>query len=113
MSHDPLTTLCHDLAARAKAAAGVLATASTDRKNAWLLAAAARLESESTAVLAANAKDVAAAPGFGLTPAAVDRLTLTPARLRAAADGLRQVAALPDPVGTILDGSTRPNGFKC
>jgi glutamate-5-semialdehyde dehydrogenase len=104
--------LCHDLAARAKAAAGVLATASTDRKNAWLLSAAARLESESVAVLAANAKDVAAAPGFGLSPAAVDRLTLTPARLRATADGLRQVAALPDPVGTILDGSTRPNGLQ-
>jgi glutamate-5-semialdehyde dehydrogenase len=112
MSHDPLTTLCHDLAARAKAAAGVLATAPTDRKNAWLLAAAARLESESAAVLAANAKDVAAAPGFGLTPAAVDRLTLTPARLHATADGLRQVAALPDPVGTIFDGSTRPNGLQ-
>jgi glutamate-5-semialdehyde dehydrogenase len=112
MSHDPLTTLCHDLAARAKAAAGVLATASTDRKNAWLLSAAARLESESAAVLAANAKDVAAATGFGLTPVAVDRLTLTPARLRATADGLRQVAALPDPIGTILDGSTRPNGLQ-
>jgi glutamate-5-semialdehyde dehydrogenase len=112
MSLDPLTTLCHDLAARAKAAAVYLATAPTDRKNAWLLAAASRLESESETIRAANARDVAAAPGFGLTAAAVDRLTLTPARLRATADGLRQVAALPDPVGTVLEGGTRPNGLQ-
>jgi glutamate-5-semialdehyde dehydrogenase len=107
-----LASLCGDMARRAKAAAAVLAGVSTDRKNLWLLAAAAALEARGAEVLEANARDVAAAPGFGLSPAGTDRLRLTPARLQAAADGLRQVAALPDPVGEVREGGVRPNGLQ-
>ncbi len=107
-----LEALCRDLARRAKAATTSLATARTAEKNAWLLAAADALLARSDEILAANAEDVAAAPGFGLTAASIDRLTLTPARLRAAADGLRQVAALPDPVGEVREGGRRPNGLE-
>src|SRR5436305_13708282 len=91
--------LCRDLAARAKSAAAALAAARTAEKNAWLLAGADALLARSDEVLAANAEDVKAAPGYGLSVASIDRLTLTPARVRAMADGVRQVAALPDPVG--------------
>ena len=104
-----LAALCRDLAGRAKAAAQVLATARTAEKNRWLLAAASALEARTGELLDANAADIAAAPGYGLTGAAVDRLKLTPARVRAAADGLRQVAALPDPVGEVREGGVSIN----
>ena len=109
---DALEALCRDLAGRARAASEELAAASTAAKNKWLLAAAAALEARSAEVLEANARDVAAAPGFGLNAAAIDRLTLTAARVEAAADGLRQVAALPDPVGEVREGHVRPNGLE-
>jgi glutamate-5-semialdehyde dehydrogenase len=109
---DDLRESCLDVARRAKAAARVLALAPTGDKNAWLLAAAAALERNADAVRAANRRDVDAAPGYGLTVAAIDRLTLTPARIKAAADGLRQVAALPDPVGEVREGGVRPNGLQ-
>lgn len=63
-------------------------------------------------MLEANAKDVAAAPGFNLTGAAIDRLRLNPNRIAAMAEGLRQVAALPDPVGEVREASQRPNGLQ-
>jgi glutamate-5-semialdehyde dehydrogenase len=107
-----LESLCFDLARRAKAASAELVSVRTAEKNAWLLAAAAALESHAESILAANAQDVAAAPGFGLTAASIDRLTLTPARVKAAAEGLRQVAALPDPVGEVREGGVRPNGLQ-
>jgi glutamate-5-semialdehyde dehydrogenase len=107
-----LSDLCRQMAERAKACAGALAVASTAEKNRWLLAAAAALESRSGPLLEANARDVAAAPGFGLNAAAIDRLKLTPSRIKAAADGLRQVAALPDPVGEVREGGLRPNGLQ-
>jgi glutamate-5-semialdehyde dehydrogenase len=109
---DSLEALCRDLAKRAKAAAGALAAARAAEKNAWLLASADALEKRTDEVLAANAEDVAAAPGYGLTAASIDRLTLTPARLRSVTDGLRQVAALPDPVGEVREGGVRPNGLQ-
>jgi glutamate-5-semialdehyde dehydrogenase len=109
---DTLDALCLELAKRAKTAAARLVAARTAEKNAWLVAAAAALEARADEVLAANAEDVRAAPGFGLSAASIDRLTLTPARVRAAADGLRQVAALPDPVGEVRDGGVRPNGLE-
>jgi glutamate-5-semialdehyde dehydrogenase len=111
-TRDALAAQCRDTAARAKAASEVLVGLSTAVKNAWLLAAAASLEAHAAEVLEANAKDVAAAPGFGLNAAAIDRLKLTPARIKAAADGLRQVAALPDPVGEVREGGLRPNGLQ-
>ena len=108
----PLAELCLAIARRAKAASVELATVSTAKKNAWLLASADALLTNQAAILAANERDVAAAPGFGLNAAGIDRLTFTPVRLRAAADGLRQVAALPDPVGEVREGGTRPNGLQ-
>ncbi|HET6576315.1 MAG TPA: glutamate-5-semialdehyde dehydrogenase [Fimbriiglobus sp.] len=109
---DSLEALCLDLVKRARAAAAVLTVARTAEKNAWLLASADALEKRSDEVLTANAEDVAAAPGYGLTAAAIDRLTLTPARLKSVADGLRQVAALSDPVGDVREGGVRPNGLQ-
>jgi glutamate-5-semialdehyde dehydrogenase len=107
-----LEAYCDDLGRRARAAARLLATARGERKNAWLLRAAAALEKGAPAILEANTRDVAAAAEFDLTPAQVDRLRLTPDRIRAAAAGLRDVAGLPDPVGRVLDSGVRPNGLQ-
>jgi glutamate-5-semialdehyde dehydrogenase len=101
-----------DLGARAKGASRVLATASTEVKDAALLAAADLLLDRHAEILGANADDVAAAEAAGTTATVVDRLRLTEARLQAMADGLRKVAALPDPVGEVADGWTRPNGLR-
>lgn len=107
-----VATYCEDLARRAHAAARVLATAPTARKNDWLLHAAQLLESRQTPLLEANEHDVSSAHEHQLAAAQVDRLRLMPDRLRAAAQGLREIAALPDPVGRVLDRRTRPNGLQ-
>jgi glutamate-5-semialdehyde dehydrogenase len=109
--HD-LAEYCRETARRAKAAAGELALATGQQKNDWLKQSAARLRSQSAQVLAANAQDVAAAPSFNLTDAQVDRLRLTPKRIEEIAVGLEQVAALPDPVGEVIESSIRPNGLE-
>jgi glutamate-5-semialdehyde dehydrogenase len=101
-----------DLGTRAKAASRVLATASTEAKDAALLAAADLLLDRHAEILAANAEDVAAAEERGESPTVVDRLRLSDARLQSMAGGLRQVAGLPDPVGEVTDGWTRPNGLQ-
>jgi glutamate-5-semialdehyde dehydrogenase len=101
-----------DLGARAKAASRVLATASTEVKDAALVAAADLLLDRSAEILGANADDVATAEAAGTTATVVDRLRLTDARLQSMATGLRNVAALPDPIGEIADGWTRPNGLR-
>jgi glutamate-5-semialdehyde dehydrogenase len=108
---DDLPAYCDDLGRRARAAARLLATATGARKDRWLTNSAAALEKRRDEVLRANARDLSGAEENGLTPAQIDRLRLTPARLQAAADGLRQVAALPDPVGRVLDSNVRPNGL--
>ena len=100
-----------ELGRRAKAASRILATASTPAKDAALEAAADLLVRRTDEILSANAADVARAEAAGTAPTVVDRLRLTPARVEAMARGLRQVAALPDPVGEIVDGWTRPNGL--
>jgi glutamate-5-semialdehyde dehydrogenase len=100
-----------ELGRRAKAASRILATASTDDKNAALLLAADLLHARVADVLDANAADIAAAPSGGLGPAAVDRLRLDEGRVAGMAAGLRQIAGLPDPVGEAIDGSRRPNGL--
>lgn len=107
-----LRAQCREMASRARQAARELAGVSTLRKNTWLRAAADALERQTPEVLVANARDVAAAPTLGLTPAATDRLTLTADRVRAATAGLRDVAALPDPVGEVREGGQRPNGLQ-
>ena len=100
-----------ELGRRAKAASRILATASTPAKDAALEAAADLLLRRTDDILSANAADVARAEEAGTAATVVDRLRLTPARVEAMAGGLRQVAALPDPVGEIVDGWTRPNGL--
>lgn len=109
---DDFRSLCADLGQRAKLASRELAIASGVAKNRWLLDTAAALEAATPAILAANERDLVRAPEFGLSDAQVDRLTLTVARVVAAAAALREVAALPDPVGRVLEGSTRPNGLE-
>ena len=106
-----LSSYCDDLARRARAASRLLATTTGARKNRWLLLSADNLEKRSAEILHANGKDTAAAGDAGLTAAQVDRLRLTPERIRAAANGQREIAALPDPVGRVLDSSVRPNGL--
>jgi glutamate-5-semialdehyde dehydrogenase len=100
-----------ELGRRAKAASRLLGTASTATKDAALAAAADVLSQRAADVLRANAADVERAERGGTSATVVDRLRLTPARIDAMADGLRQVAALPDPVGQVVEGWTRPNGL--
>jgi glutamate-5-semialdehyde dehydrogenase len=101
-----------ELGHRAKAASRVLATASTEAKDAALLAAADLLLDRHAEILAANAEDVAAAEAGGERATVVDRLRLSDARLQSMAAGLRQVAGLADPVGEVTDGWARPNGLR-
>lgn len=100
------------LGARTKAAARVLMTAATTTKNAALEAAAAAIEAQTPEILAANKKDLARAQAAGMANAMLDRLALSEERLKGIADGVREVAQLPDPVGTVLSETVRPNGLK-
>ena len=101
-----------DLGQRAKAASQALARASSADKDAALVAAADLLVARSEELLDANAVDVGRAEADGVSPTVIDRLRLSPARIEAMAAGLRQVASLPDPVGEVLEGWTRPNGLR-
>jgi glutamate-5-semialdehyde dehydrogenase len=101
-----------ELGRRAKAASRVLATASTEARDAALLTAADLLVERSDDLLAANGDDVAREQAAGASPTVVDRLRLSPARVEGMAGGLRQVAALPDPVGEVSAGWVRPNGLR-
>lgn len=95
----------------AKSAGRTLAIAGTAKKNAALEAIAKALIEKQDLWLAANAEDVAAAKKAGIRPAMLDRLTLTPERIADIVDGVRQVAALPDPIGVVTKMETRPNGL--
>ena len=99
-----------DIARRAREAALKLAVASSEKKNAALLKLADLIEANEAQIMAENAKDLEGASG--ISAAFKDRLTLNPKRIAAMAEGVRQVAALPDPVGKILDEQTRPNGLR-
>ena len=101
-----------EMARRAKAAARKLAGLGADAKSAALLAMAEAMRTHGDAVLDANAADVAAGRESGLSEALLDRLMLNEKRVEAMAEGLRQVAALPDPVGQVIAGSRRPNGLE-
>ncbi|MDX1367869.1 glutamate-5-semialdehyde dehydrogenase [Pseudomonas sp.] len=96
----------------ARAAAGVVARASTAQKNRALQATAEALDAARAELTAANEQDLAAGRANGLEPALLDRLALTPARIDGMIEGLRQVAALADPVGAIRDMSYRPSGIQ-
>ena len=106
-----LATEILGLGQRARAASRLLARLSTDQKNAGLRAMADALDRHQTAILEANARDVAAGQANGLSGAMIDRLRLDDKRLASMANGIRAVAELPDPVGEILRAWTRPNGI--
>jgi glutamate-5-semialdehyde dehydrogenase len=109
-----LAIQCRQLAQRARTASTALALATTDCKNRWLRRCASAIldQQHQNSILAANEQDLAGARELGLASAQIDRLRLTPARLQAAAEGLRQVAELPDPVGKVRETTTRPNGLE-
>jgi glutamate-5-semialdehyde dehydrogenase len=100
------------LARQARAASRELARLTTAEKNSCLLAMADALEKNAGDIQTANASDLEAAATSGLAPAMLDRLKLDDKRIAGMAKGLREVAALPDPVGRILDERVRPNGLK-
>ena len=112
MSKEGLAKQIDEMGSRARLAARLLALCSTGQKNAALQAMADAIESAEPSILAANTKDLEAAPGYGLNESAVDRLRLTPNRIRTMAKGVREVADLPDPVGEVIRAWTRPNGLK-
>ncbi|MEQ2455945.1 glutamate-5-semialdehyde dehydrogenase [Flavonifractor hominis] len=95
----------------AKHAARVLAVAGTARKNDALEAIARAIEQRQAEILGANAADLEAARAAGLRPALLDRLTLDARRIAGIVEGVRQVAALPDPIGEVTKMTTRPNGL--
>jgi glutamate-5-semialdehyde dehydrogenase len=113
-----LSAYCLDLAQRARTASRSLATVRGEEKNRWLRHAAVALEERTPEILTANEIDVtgaigqvANAPGSPSSPQ-IDRLRLTPERIRSIAAGLREVAELPDPVGQIRESRVRPNGLE-
>jgi len=96
----------------AKAAGRTLSTLTTEQKNAALLAIADELETQAAAVMAENARDIAAGRAKGLSDALLDRLLLNEKRMAALAADTRSVASLPDPVGTEIEGRLLPNGMR-
>ena len=104
-----MTTL--EILKQAKSAAPLLALLSSEDKNSALLAMADALEAATEEILAANALDVEAARG-SVSDVMIDRLALTPARIKGMADGIREVVLLPDPVGLVTDTVVRPNGLR-
>ncbi|MEP7174431.1 MAG: gamma-glutamyl-phosphate reductase, partial [Aestuariivirga sp.] len=101
-----------ELGLKARKAAGVLALASTQQKNAALQAMAKAIRANANKLIAVNASEVAAAKARDLKDSFIDRLVLTTDRVESMAKGLEDIAELPDPVGTTLSEWTRPNGMK-
>jgi len=96
----------------ARAASAEVAKAGPEKRTAALLAMAARIRASAPALLDANKEDMAAANAKGISGAMLDRLELTPGRIEAMAQGVEEVAALPDPVGAVMATWTRPNGLE-
>jgi glutamate-5-semialdehyde dehydrogenase len=101
-----------EIGRRARAAARVLALASAEQKNRALQLMAAAIRAQVSPILAANTEDIAEARTAGITGAFLDRLALDPARVEAVAEGIDVVRALKDPIGTITESWTRPNGMR-
>ncbi|AUM73422.1 glutamate-5-semialdehyde dehydrogenase [Paracoccus jeotgali] len=108
---DAARTLIEDMAHAARAAAAELACATAESKRDALLAAAEAMHADQEKILTANAADLARAEDRQMSPAMIDRLRLTPERLRGIADSLRAIAQQPDPVGRVLAEWDRPNGL--
>ncbi|MDO4630114.1 MAG: glutamate-5-semialdehyde dehydrogenase [Planctomycetia bacterium] len=111
MKIENLEAYCLDVAQRAKIASAQLASVTGKQKNDWLNRSAERLRGRIAEILEANDKDIAAAPGFNLTPAEIDRLKLNPERVEDIAQALEYIAKLPDPVGEVISSQVRPNGL--
>ena len=107
-----IAEIIHEMAVKARAAAAELRKLTTEEKNAMLLKIADALEAAKPAIDAANAEDVAVAKENGLSPAMVDRLTLTDSRFKSMVGGVRYVAQLPDPVGETIWTRDRPSGIR-
>jgi glutamate-5-semialdehyde dehydrogenase len=106
-----LATLMNEVGAGARAAARVLSLAPPERKDQALAAMQRAIRANAAAILAANAEDVAEARASGVTSAFIDRLTLTPARVEAMAEGIAAVRNIADPVGVVTESWQRPNGM--
>jgi glutamate-5-semialdehyde dehydrogenase len=106
-----IETLMQGIGAAARAAAATLANATTEAKNAALLAAARELRQQAATILLANEKDIAGMEAAGSTTALIDRARLDPLRIEAIAGSLEDIAALPDPVGSVIAEWDRPNGL--
>ena len=100
-----------ELLAQAKAAKGAMALANTEQKNQALLAMAQALEADQEAILSANREDLEAARGT-VSEVMLDRLALSPDRIAGMAQGIREVAALPDPVGAVLTRWSAPTAWS-
>ena len=111
MTNDQITELVVDISKRARIASLELAKLPTEIKNKFLLDLAEHLVAQSDAILEANALDLKAAKSLDLSAPMTERLSLTPERIAAMAEGVRQVAALPDPVGVEIERLTPPKGF--
>jgi glutamate-5-semialdehyde dehydrogenase len=107
-----ISQLMRCIGLEARAAAVTLASASTESKNYALRQAAANMRGRASSILAANAQDLAAGKAKGMSKAMLDRLALDEARIESMAKGLEEVAALPDPVGTVMAEWDRPNGLR-
>ena len=106
-----IKTYMQTVGRQARAASRAVAAASTDAKNTALLAMATEIRARKAQLLDANAQDLAEARANGLEPAMIDRLTLSEKGIESMAQGLEQVAALPDPVGEMTDLKRRPSGI--
>ena len=110
-SSSDLVAYCQEVAQQAKQASVDLAQVSGQTKIDWLLASARLLRDNTATILRENEKDLEAAPSYGLTPAATDRLKLSPERIEGIASALEDVAKLPEPIGRVIDSTVRPNGL--
>ena len=107
-----LQAYCLDTARRARLAAEGLIKVSAETKNSWLRESATRLRANESELLAANALDLEAAPGFGLSDAQADRLRLSSERIDGIAQGMEQVAEFAEPIGEVMETTSRPNGLQ-
>ena len=107
-----LASYCAGVSMRAREASRLLTWLSGVIKDRWLVESARRIEASLTEIVDANRLDLGNADQYGLTQAEIERLRLSPQRISEIANGLRAIAALPDPVGEVIEGSTRPNGLQ-
>ena len=107
-----LKKYCQTVAENARAASRSLATITGQQKNDWLRASANALRQGAAQIMAANEKDIEAAPGYGLTDAQIDRLVLNEDRIEGIAHALEEIAMLPDPIGEVMESTVRPNGLS-